>query len=907
MATLEIDKNIHIINKIICRHISNANGKTRGMISQDILSQLRNFVEHIMLKIYAQGKDISNDYKNICDAISYVEGNGNLKDIWRFHSFLQIVSSHYTMDEESSERLMLKYYEYLLKIKKLCHDKYSLDILDNIEEFPIKLDVTLQEYYEKIAGVIEKNKNLNNGKSGRYYVLKKRPFFVNGMIFYELTFTPANDYISKSNRIIAFSNLDISCDYAVKLTCIESSFEILEIIMPVLIITNWEVSIRDCEFRNFISIIHGSQRGIGIAEKNNLLRFLTDTGFNLVELVGFSEHTFSKIRGMILESSRVSTFMDALDAARGIIKKNDPGANVLRYILLHMNNVFIKDQKYRVANNLLSGLYLKNGCIPFDKMPFVSFPLKHTPHLQDIFRCININNHEHELLARIIYNKTEIQGQLFTSIDELVGLEDINHLVNRYNNNLWENHYESGKLIYDKHQLYINGYKNDTVNIILRLKELASDGIKNYSNKMNIWLEKSNNGVNCDEKKAVLRRMFDQSHVALIYGPAGTGKSTIINHVAHYFSAYPKLFLAQTNPAVDNLKRKVTASECEFKTITKFIKKSNIKTDYDILIIDECSTVSNKDMWLILLKAKFKILILVGDTYQISSIRFGNWFGVVKAFLPNTAIFELTKSYRTKDSGLLTLWERVRKMDEKILEIIIRKNYSARLDKSIFSATENDEIILCLNYDGLYGINNINRFLQESNPNMPFEWGVQRFKIGDPILFNENERFGSEIYNNMKGKIMGIKIVDKDKLQERIVFDIELEKIIDGMDADGADFELIDEQYPEAKNSVIRFYVNKLKSTDEDDDNSAQDVIPFQVAYAVSIHKAQGLEYSSVKIVITDEVDELITHNIFYTAITRAKKKLKIYWEPEVEKKVLSTIRPLNYNKDINILKQFGL
>ena len=146
MATLEIDKNIHIINKIICRHISNANGETRGMISQDILSQLRNFVEHIMLKIYAQGKDISNNYKNICDAISYVEGKGNLKDIWRFHSFLQIVSSHYTMDEESSERLMLKYYEYLLKIKKLCHDKYSLDILDNIEEFPIKLDVTLQEY-----------------------------------------------------------------------------------------------------------------------------------------------------------------------------------------------------------------------------------------------------------------------------------------------------------------------------------------------------------------------------------------------------------------------------------------------------------------------------------------------------------------------------------------------------------------------------------------------------------------------------------------------------------------------------------------------------------------------------------------------------------------------------------------
>ena len=66
------------------------------------------------------------------------------------------------------------------------------------------------------------------------------------------------------------------------------------------------------------------------------------------------------------------------------------------------------------------------------------------------------------------------------------------------------------------------------------------------------------------------------------------------------------------------------------------------------------------------------------------------------------------------------------------------------------------------------------------------------------------------------------------------------------------------------------------KNTDEDDDSSDA-VVPFQVAYAVSIHKAQGLEYDSVKIVISNEVEEMISHNIFYTAITRAKEKLKIY------------------------------
>lgn len=907
MGTPNIDKQILVINRNICRHIAEANGETRGMVSQDILAQLRNFVEHIMLKIYARGNDIPDDYDNICKAIEYVEAQGKYKDIRRFHDFLQIVASHYTMDEENSERLMLKYYEYLLKLRKFLHDKYSLEILDNLEDFPIDLDKTLQEYYEKIAVKIKTYNGVRYGKSERYYMLKKKPFFVEGEIYYEITFTPANDYVNKSNRIIAFSEYDISDDYAVRLTCVEDNIEILGMTMPVLIVTNWSVSIRDCEFKNFISVVSGQYKDAGKSEKLNLLSFLTYTGFNLVELVCFSDQKYSAARSTILESARAFPFMDALDKSREIIKRDRPGANILRYILLHMNNVFIKDQRGGSSNNYLSNLYLQNGCIPFDKMPFISFPMRHTSRLSDIFKCIPVKNHQHELLARFVHNKTEIEGKLFTSLKELDGFENIPQLVDTYNDKLWSGHFESGKLVIEKGQIFINGYKNDTVNIISRLKAFTISGIQNYSNKMAVWLQDPNNGVDCDEKKEAMLHMFDQSCVALIYGSAGTGKSTLINHLSHYFAANSKLFLAQTNPAVDNLKRKVTAADSEYMTIAKFIKRSNIRTEYDVLVIDECSTVSNKDMWQVLQKAQFKILILVGDTYQISAIRFGNWFSVARAFIPETAVFELTKPYRTNDTGLLTLWERVRAMDDRILEAIIRKDYSVTLDASIFDAAEDDEIILCLNYDGLYGINNINRFLQESNPNEPIEWGIQRFKVGDPVLFNENERFGTGVYNNMKGKIRSIEIVDEDEPQERIVFDVELEKVIDGMDALGADFMFVDDEHPDAENSVIRFYVNKLKSTDEDDDNSACDVIPFQVAYAVSIHKAQGLEYSSVKIVITDEVDELITHNIFYTAITRAQKKLKIYWTPEVEKKVLSTIKPKDINKDINILKQYGL
>ena len=43
-------------------------------------------------------------------------------------------------------------------------------------------------------------------------------------------------------------------------------------------------------------------------------------------------------------------------------------------------------------------------------------------------------------------------------------------------------------------------------------------------------------------------------------------------------------------------------------------------------------------------------------------------------------------------------------------------------------------------------------------------------------------------------------------------------------------------------------------------------------------------------IVITREIKENISHNIFYTAITRAKKYLKIYWSPEIQQYIIKNL-----------------
>lgn len=265
-------------------------------------------------------------------------------------------------------------------------------------------------------------------------------------------------------------------------------------------------------------------------------------------------------------------------------------------------------------------------------------------------------------------------------------------------------------------------------------------------------------------------------------------------------------------------------------------------------------------------------------------------------FIPDYTWYELSTPYRTKDQKLLTLWDKVRNIDENLTEYIVQNNFSSNLDSSVYEKQAEEEIILCLNYDGLYGINNINRFLQENNRNKPHVWGLWTYKIGDPILFNESNRFAPLIYNNLKGTIIDI---EEDIEHDMIWFTIEIDKPLTELDVLHYDLTLL-----ECKNSgksIIKFYARKKKESDDDNGFADDTVIPFQIAYAVSIHKAQGLEYDSVKVIITKEIDERITHNIFYTAITRSKRLLKIYWSPETQEKVLNSFELSNSKRDATI------
>lgn len=879
-------------NLVICQNIENHTNQ-RKILSQNILSQLRNFVEGIAVALHNDSLNVEFNYPSIEPGLAYIRSQSKYNFIGKFHKLLQISTSHYTLDGESSERLMLKYYEYLFRIRSLLNQKFNISILENLELFPVDLDPSLKEYHEKIAEKIEKIKSIEsiNSKKDRYYIHKTRPFFINNSIYYEVTFYPAVNKVNKHNRIIAFTKIDISGKYACMLTLQNESIEVLGYSMPIIIIHHWEISIRPCEFNNFAKILKLQIQVNTISnEYKFLMAWLTERSGSLLDLLDLHEPIYLTIKSQAinnnLENSQIFTIIDRV---RNLNLNKLAGYNILRYLMLRMNNQIIKSQIDHRGCPYLSNLNLSFSCIPFERMPFCTSLRGHNPKITDLIECINPDSREQEFLARRVKNNIEQNGALYTPLKDMDNFENIEGLMSIYNNKLYSKHREKRKLVLDKGHIFINQYEEDTFKIITKLQEYSIKGISGYTNAIETWLNTS--GITIDDpiKVSAIKELFSESRIAVIYGAAGTGKSTMVDYIAHYFNDKRKLFLAHTNPAIDNLKRKINAQNSDFSTIKSHINKYNNPTDYDLLIIDECSTVSNVDFLDVLEKTSFKLIILVGDIYQIASIQFGNWFNLIKFFIPEKSVFELTTPYRTSNTDLLNFWNKVRNIDDDISEILVRNGYTNILDKALFERNFEDEIILCLNYDGLYGINNINRFLQSSNPKKSVTWGVSNYKVGDPILFSETERFKPVIYNNLKGKIIDIVEIDGG-----IQFDIELDRSLDESSVWGTDLIWV-------KDSIVRFSVYNSTSSDEDDD-SLNSTIPFQVAYAVSIHKAQGLEYDSVKVVITDANEDEISHSIFYTSITRARKYLKIFWTPETQQNVLNKLCINNNTKDVRLL-----
>ncbi len=232
-----VSKQIQGANEAICRNIELL-ADHRELLSQNILSQLRNLVEGVIVLLHTGSPDAEFHYNAVGPGLDFIKSKGKLNFLIKFHKLIQKSASHYTLDGDASERLMLKYYEYLHRIRSLLQYNSGVSVLANLEAFPVDLDPSLREYHEKIAARIEAvcSSLPDSGPKHRYYIHKTRPFFVGGHIYYEVTFCRAVDKMSKFDRIIAFTDIDMTDKYAALLTLRQDSIEVLGQTMPITII-----------------------------------------------------------------------------------------------------------------------------------------------------------------------------------------------------------------------------------------------------------------------------------------------------------------------------------------------------------------------------------------------------------------------------------------------------------------------------------------------------------------------------------------------------------------------------------------------------------------------------------------------------------------------------------------------
>lgn len=773
---------------------------------------------------------------------------------------------------------------------------YNKSILENLEKFPLELDTVDLEYYEKVAKQIENiDLTSKNVRVSRYYVQKIIPFFVNGERYYEITLQLAGVYSTKYNRVTVYSKMTITTYYSIQIAYTETVIDLWGVQNSIKVLNDWRVAIDpSCLNKLAKMLLKSTKINRNYREYVNLMEFLTETGMNLFELINMRKERFSQIYNRVFGTTNTHDFGDVLIQIRREYSKSSckVGKNTIGYALMYMRDevleVLLPNEFYKkcISNELL----ISSRCYPFEKNPMIA----------NLVGTKTSKKDRESIIELLDDSKAVSLVQPYITIDNLIGetgellfeKSEIgsNGVIENYNISLddWER--AKGYSIIEREGLVtIASYYDTTINILKRLLQLTHNARFDRQEENERFIK--NCGIKFDDidKKIALKYLFVNSNIMLIYGAAGTGKTTLIKYISNMFCDARKLYITKTHTALQNVIRNLGKNfdNCDFEIIDS-ITRSNSAVVHDIVFIDECSTIDNRTMELLLGKISNDALIVMsGDVYQIESIDFGNWFFYAKDIVKaKGGSIELCSTWRTKKEELKGLWKAVREKSTIITEMLSMDGpFSENLGENIFHLDE-DEVVLCLNYDGKFGLNNMNQYFQNANTNSKaFSWEEWSYKIGDRIIFI-NTRRSALLYNNLRGIITNIAYAEKS-----IIFEIEVKAFFTESQCEAESFDYVDTT---EKGTIIRIEV--ISWDDElSEEEKVKTVIPFQLSYAISIHKAQGLEYKSVKIVIPSSNAEKITHSIFYTAITRAKEKLKIFWSAETMKSIIE-----NFTTDEN-------
>ncbi len=380
------------------------------------------------------------------------------------------------------------------------------------------------------------------------------------------------------------------------------------------------------------------------------------------------------------------------------------------------------------------------------------------------------------------------------------------------------------------------------------------------------------------------------SAVSLITGGPGTGKTTALMTMISLLQNYGlrTVLCAPTGRAA---KRMSQLCDQEAKTIhrllepmfdqagnLRFKKNSGDPLNADVVIVDEASMLE-LSLAASLLEALplHARLVLVGDADQLPPVGAGSFFADLLGVeaIPRVVLTEIFRQAR--DSDIVLNAHRfnrgempaLRKNDRDFYFSVARSAEST-LDSVIslmtqripghFAIPQQEIQVICPSRQGPCGTENLNRLLQQAlNP--PAEgrgearFGETVFRAGDRVMQIRNNydrvwkrldppETGTGVYNGDTGTVV---LCDRS-----------------------------------ARLLIVRF-------DDREADYDFDDLGELEHAYAVTTHKSQGSEYAAVIIPVYSAPQRLLSRNLLYTAVTRAKRLLVMVGREEMVRQMVDT------------------